>query len=70
MQKVNDWTPCSEKLPDRNVPVLVSRQGRVFMRTLMDVGPRYLFWSRDTITAKDDTAWMPLPDAWEGPADE
>ena len=64
LQSVNSWIPCSERLPEKDMSVLISAQGhrvtayydsvkRVFMLTETEG----LFYSMSAVTH-----WMPLPE--------
>ena len=72
--KVNEWIPCSERLPDEGKEVLISYDYDSFD---IEMTPkRYLgvmigcyedseWWSSGKWT-DGVTAWYPLPDPWEG----
>lgn len=72
--KVNEWIPCSERLPDEGKEVLISYDYDSFD---IEMTPkRYLgvmigcykdseWWSSDK-WIDGVTAWYPLPEPWEG----
>lgn len=62
------WIPCSERLPERGVSVLVSHVGYVSEDYLdIDDGAMY-FWNSgiDLDEELNNLAWMPLPAPWKG----
>lgn len=65
------WIPCSEKLPERGVSVLLSHVGYVSEDYLdIDDGAMY-FWNSgiDLDEELKNLAWLPLPEPWKGEAD-
>lgn len=65
------WIPCSERLPERGVSVLISHVGYVSEDYLdIDDGAMY-FWNSgiDLDEELNNLAWMPLPAPWKGEAD-
>lgn len=59
---VPQWIPCSVKLPDPDVWVLVSCDEDVTIMAVTEYGEWY-FEDGDFTHGKVD-AWMPLPDPW------
>lgn len=62
------WIPCSERLPERGVSVLLSHVGYVSEDYLdIDDGAMY-FWNSgiDLNEELNNLAWMPLPKPWKG----
>ena len=62
------WIPCSERLPERGVSVLVSHVGYVSEDYLdIDDGAMY-FWNSgiDLDEELNNLAWQPLPEPWKG----
>lgn len=56
-QSVNEWVPCSERLPEEEVTVLVTNEdGIVYVDCLVD--GVWMVW-RDNVVA-----WMPLPEPY------
>lgn len=65
------WIPCSERLPERGVSVLVSHVGYVSEDYLdVDDGAMY-FWNSgiDLDEELNNLAWQPLPEPWKGGED-
>ena len=75
---VNEWIPCSEKLPEvgDTYLVTVTYKGEVLAVDAACFGPdchyiddmwaTYNDWIEDDPDLYHITAWMPLPDAYEG----
>lgn len=66
------WIPCSERLPERGVSVLLSHVGYVSEDYLdFDDGAMF-FWNSgiDLDEELNNLAWMPLPEPWKGEEDE
>ena len=64
----NEWMPCSEKLPEEGVPVLVCFTDWQTQEKTIDVSclrDRNL-WDDHGRYNKECVAWMPLPDPWKG----
>lgn len=62
------WIPCSERLPEHGVSVLLSHFGYVSEDYLdIDDGAMY-FWNSgiDLDEELNNLAWMPLPEPWKG----
>lgn len=72
--KQTTWVPCSERLPDDGICVLVTVNGQHNNITFVDALQMGLFsgdegWIIDGFldwTAPDVTAWMPLPEPYKG----
>ena len=71
-EAVQGWIPCSEKLPDDDLTVLVSGKWRtisgdlvcnVSMDWLTDDGSWNNYWNKPCYEV---TAWMPLPTPYKG----
>lgn len=59
-----EWIPCSERLPDTDVPVLVSDGVYVWEDELQEDyedGKTMYWWDSQCSFDFNDTAWMPLP---------
>ena len=59
LTKVSDWIPCSERMPEIDVPVLVHTGNGMYIDHTYDFG--------DGVSFYDDlygefTNWMPLPE--------
>jgi hypothetical protein len=70
-QPEHRWIPCSERLPERGVSVLISHVGYVSEDYLdIDDGAMY-FWNSgiDLDEELNNLAWMPLPAPWRGEDD-
>lgn len=67
------WIPCSERLPESGVPVLISHVGFV-TEDFLDIdellGGEY-FWNSGISLDEElnNLAWMPLPEPWKGEGD-
>lgn len=67
------WIPCSERLPESGVPVLISHVGFV-TEDFLDIdellGGAY-FWNSGISLDEElkNLAWMPLPAPWKGEDD-
>lgn len=62
------WIPCSERLPERGVSVLISHVGYVSEDYLdIDNGSMY-FWNSGIELYEElkNLAWMPMPEPWKG----
>ena len=64
------WTPVSEGLPDTYTAVLVSDGKYVWVDSLEDDfdgnGNYGVWWDSSNLVDFDKTAWMPLPEPFEG----
>ena len=60
---VTQWIPCSERLPKRCNYYIVTDFGKVD-EAYYDSDGRWFSWGGNKL--KDVTAWMPLPDPYEG----
>lgn len=61
-----NWIPCSERLPDEDVEVLVTDDAGGVANLELDKVLRYeesgeLFW----LTSQNVTAWMPVPEPYK-----
>ena len=61
-EKQGEWIPCSERLPEVGVSVIVTSKGGYVYTSNIAHGE----WDY----GGDVIAWMPLPDPWEGADDE
>lgn len=63
-QPEHRWIPCSEKLPERGVSVLISHVGYVSEDYLDIDGGAMYFWNSGLDLDEElyNIAWMPLPD--------
>lgn len=60
-----EWIPCSGRLPDNFVDVLVSHKGRVSLGIRM--GKDWMITNGNgSFVITDPQAWLPLPSAYEG----
>lgn len=62
---VQQWIPCSERLPEKNGNYLVTITWGWGGRSTVDID----YWQLDCIWAGFEdkvTAWMPLPPPWKG----
>ena len=58
--KVSDWIPCSERMPDIDVEVLVYFDGYIYIDSLYyDKNLKEYWWQGND---RLPTHWMPLPD--------
>lgn len=65
---VDGWIPVSERLPDTDVPVLVSDGVYVWIDELQDDyedGVTLYWWDSENFFEFNDTAWMLLPKPWK-----
>ena len=62
------WIPCSERLPERGVSVLISHVGYVSEDYLDIDDGAMCFWISgiDLDEELNNLAWMPLPAPWKG----
>lgn len=66
---VQEWTPCSERLPDTDIPVLVSDGVYVWEDELQEDyedGKTMYWWDSQCSFDFNDTAWMPKPKPYKG----
>lgn len=63
------WIPCSERLPDTDISVLVSDGVYVWVDELQEDyedGKNIYWWDSQCSFDFNDTAWMPLPTPYKG----
>lgn len=69
MPSEQEWVPVTDRLPEENVRVLVTRKSNIFMRdNYIDIG-RYTKqkrWETADYVNVDVFAWKPLPEPFEG----
>ena len=69
LPSVHEWIPVTERPPEENVRVLVTRKSNIFMRDdYIDIG-RYTKqkrWETEEYVNVDVRAWMPLPEPFRG----
>lgn len=62
------WIPCTDKLPEYGVIVLVSHVGSVW-EDYLGVEDGALYFRNSGIgldEERNNLAWMPMPEAWKG----
>ena len=66
------WIPCSERLPEEGVNVLLCIKDWESQKTKIVVSLRrdYNYWDGLGRDIRGDIAWMPLPEAYKEGADE
>jgi hypothetical protein len=58
---VNQWIPCSERMPEPGQGCLVCDKGQILIDTFIGYGNPYNWkWY-----VRDYEAWMPLPEPWK-----
>lgn len=60
------WIPCSERLPEENVPVLLGVKFKDDFKMVITTRMDYNYWhgiGRDII---GEMRWMPLPEQYKG----
>ena len=63
LTKVSDWIPCSERMPDIDVEVLVYFDGYIYIDSLYyDKNLKEYWWQGN---CRLPTHWMPLPEMTE-----
>lgn len=63
MPTVEQWIPCSERLPEINKVVLITNeQGNVSYGQFRGTYGDYWHWRKNTLAKV--TAWMPLPEPY------
>lgn len=60
-EKVGEWIPCSERLPDVDIEVLVSCKDRTTKYLYIDTDYRSKKNGKWVYFGEDVIAWMPLP---------
>ena len=62
------WTPCSERLPEKDGRYQVTRYDYVANTEFIDIlwYEENLWWNRHSTGDYAVTAWMPLPEPWKG----
>ena len=62
------WIPCSERMPEDNVPVLVSGKIGVYTAVHNPAGKDWAGWWKLNTRSHEcnPLAWMPLPKPYEG----
>lgn len=66
------WIPCSERMPERGVSVLISHVGYVSV-DFLDIDDGALFFWISALyldEERQNIAWMPLPEPWKGEANK
>ena len=63
-----EWIPCSERLPEEGVNVLLCIKDWESQKTKMVVSLRrdYNYWDGLGRDIRGDIAWMPLPEPYKG----
>ena len=64
----SSWIPCSERMPEKGIEVLVSTKGEnLFLATWMGIDD----WLTDDgfLFDSDVLAWQPVPEPYEGETD-
>ena len=68
---INQWIPCSERLPDVGQKVLASTNKTCFTQVFKGTsGASNSSWWWEKKTIKHIVAWMPLPEPWGGDSDD
>ena len=72
LPSARQWIPCSERLPERGVSVLLSHVGYVSEDYLDIDDGAMCFWNSgiDLDEELNNLAWMPLPEPWKGVEDD
>lgn len=68
-EAVQGWIPCSERLPDTDIPVLVSDGVYVWEDELQEDyedSKTMYWWDSQCSFDFNDTAWMPKPKPYKG----
>ena len=69
LPSANQWIPCSERLPQHNIRVLViDKNNEIDIAELVDysdINEPDEWWSYE-YKVHDPIAWMPLPEPWKG----
>lgn len=68
--KAHEWIPCSERLPEIYIPVILSGKHNEVIGYRRNDSDWMAFtgdgWETDIEHPEDFIAWMPLPPAYEG----
>ena len=66
------WISCSERLPEKDGRYQVTRYDYVANTEFIDIlwYEENLWWNRHSTGDYAVTAWMPLPEPWEGEGNE
>lgn len=58
------WIPCSERLPEENVPVLLGVRFKDDFKFFVSARIDYNYWSGLGREIKGELRWMPLPEPY------
>ncbi len=64
VNKLQDWIPVTERLPEEDARVLVTTE------TEYGLSVEYAYMGKYGFNTRNVTGWMPLPEPWKGGQDE
>lgn len=61
---MTEWVKCSDRLPEKDIGILIFWNGNVRMAELQNTGSHFDFFVSGTfyLDGEDVTHWMPLPE--------
>lgn len=66
--KIDDWIPCSERLPEKHADVLVSFGGcgNIVIAWYSEINKQWKNSSTDNVIKAEVIAWQSLPEVYHG----
>ena len=60
------WIPCSERLPEENIPVLLGIRFKDDFKMFVTARVDYNYWIGLGRDLTGELRWQPLPEPWKG----
>jgi len=61
-QEQNRWIPCSERMPEENIPILLGVRFKDDFKYFVTTRVDYNYWTGLGRDIRGKLAWMPLPE--------